>query len=96
MRNRTGIILLTIIITALCIFYLSFTFKSRSVQSEADQYALQEDGSVGYFKKQEYLDSVWNLPVYDLILENFTYKEVMVTKLICVINVIIEHQMKII
>lgn len=76
MRNKTGIILLTIIVTALCIFYLSFTFKSRSIQSQADEYALQEDGSVGYFKKQEFLDSIWNEPVYNLGLANFTYKEV--------------------
>ncbi len=76
MRNKTGIILLTIIVTALCVFYLSFTFKSRAIQADADQYALQEDGTVGYFKKQEYLDSLWNKPVYNLGFTSFTYKEV--------------------
>lgn len=76
MRNKTGIILLTVIITVLCLFYLSFTLKSRAVQSEANAYALQEDGTVDYFKKQDFLDSVWHEPVYNLGFTSFTYKQV--------------------
>ncbi len=77
MKNRSGIILLTAIITALCLFYLSFTLVSRNVKQNADSYALQEDGTVDYFKKQEYIDSLWNEPVYNFIgLAEFTYKEV--------------------
>lgn len=72
MRNKTGIVILTVIVTLLCIFYLSFTFVSRGIQQDANEYARDVSGKVDYFKKQEYIDSLWEEPVY----LGFTYKEV--------------------
>ncbi len=76
MRNKGVVVGLTVIITALCLYYLSFTFVSRKVQDDAIAYATNEVGSVDLFKKQSYLDSLWSKPVYNLFGAEFTYKEV--------------------
>lgn len=77
MQNKGFIILLTVIVTTLCFYYLSFTFVSRGVQQNAIAYATGMNGEVDSNKKQAYLDSVWNKPVYSLLgLKEYTYKEV--------------------
>src|SRR5688572_15304426 len=76
MQNKGLIIILTVVITALCLYYLSFTYVSRGVQDDAVEYATDKDGVVDLSKKQTYLDSVWNLPVYNLFGAEYTYKEV--------------------
>jgi SecD/SecF fusion protein len=75
MRNKTGIITLTAIISLLCIYFLSFTFKARNIQEEANAFATT-NGKIDYTKRQTYLDSLWKQPVYDLGFTSFTYKEV--------------------
>ena len=81
MRNKGVVILLTVIVTALCFYYLSFTFIARNVQSKATAFATSGDGTVNVVKKQMYLDSVWNLPVYNLFGASYTYKEVKASEL---------------
>lgn len=81
MQNKGAIVILTVIITLLCIYYLSFTFVSRSINQDATDFATDESGIVDLSKKQAYLDSVWNLPVYNLFGVEFTYKEVKDTEL---------------
>ena len=76
MQNKGLIIVLTVVITALCLYYLSFTYVSRGVQDDAVEYATNKDGVVDLSKKQTYLDSVWNIPVYNLFGAEYTYKEV--------------------
>src|SRR5688572_33156347 len=76
MQNKGLIIILTVVITALCLYYLSFTYVSRGVQDDAVEYATDKDGVVDLSKKQTYLDSVWNIPVYNLFGAEYTYKEV--------------------
>ncbi len=76
MRNRGVIVVLTIIISALCLYYLSFTIVSRNVNQEATRFATGADGTVVLSKRQQFLDSVWNKPVYNLFGKEFTYKEV--------------------
>lgn len=76
MRNKGVVVGLTIIITALCLYYLSFTFVSRKVQDDAIAYATNANGSVDLSKKQSYLDSLWSKPVYNLFGAEFTFKEV--------------------
>jgi SecD/SecF fusion protein len=72
MQNKTGIIVLTVIISLICLYNLSFTFVSRSVQSKATEYAERN-----HLKKQAYLDSVWKLPVYNFLgLTEYTYQQV--------------------
>lgn len=76
MQNKGFVITLTVVITALCLFYLSFTYVSRGVQQDAVAYATDANGIVNLTKKQSYIDSVWNKPVYSLIGNEYTYKEV--------------------
>ena len=76
MQNKGLVIALTLVITALCLYYLSFTYVSRGVQQDAIEHATNSDGVVDLNKKQSYLDSVWNLPVYNLFGAEYTYKEV--------------------
>jgi SecD/SecF fusion protein len=76
MQNKGLVIVLTVVITALCLYYLSFTYKSRSIQQDAISFATESDGIVNLNKKQKYLDSVWNVPVYNLLGAKYTYKEV--------------------
>ena len=64
MQNRTGILILTGVITAICLYFLSFTFVSRSIKSDAEAYATNKTGQVDRPKKQRYLDSLWKEPVY--------------------------------
>jgi SecD/SecF fusion protein len=81
MKNKNFIITLTVIITLLCVYYLSFTFISRSIQQDATEYATDESGNLNFYKKQAYLDSVWNEPVYNLFGIQYTYKDVKETEL---------------
>lgn len=77
MQNKGLVVILTVVISALCFYYLSFTLVSRSVQKDAVQYATTANGEIDLIKKQAYLDSVWNKPVYNLLgLKEYTYKEV--------------------
>lgn len=76
MQNKGVVVALTIAIMALSVYFLSFTLVSRKVQQEATAYATDKQGSVDLAKKQNYLDSLWNKPVYNIFGAEFTYKEV--------------------
>lgn len=76
MKNKGFVIVLAIIVAALCLYYLSFTYVAMNVKQDAVAFATDESGVVHLDKKQFYLDSVWNQPVYDLFGSTFTYKEV--------------------
>ncbi|WP_242926778.1 protein translocase subunit SecDF [Pontibacter vulgaris] len=72
MRNKTLIIVLTVIVSALCAYYLSFSFVANNVQKKAEAYATDAQGNVDNAKKQDYLDSVWKEPVF----MGMTYQQV--------------------
>lgn len=76
MRNKGVVIVLTILITLLCIYFLSFTLVTSKIQKEAIAHATAKNGSLDLTKKQNYLDSLWNKPVYNLFGFEYTYKEV--------------------
>ncbi len=81
MKNQGFVVFLTIIVTILCLYYLSFTFVSNSVQKKAIAYASDESGNVDFGKKQTFLDSAWNEPVYNLLGIEYTYKQIKETEL---------------
>ncbi|SNS08338.1 SecD/SecF fusion protein [Belliella buryatensis] len=81
MRNQGVIVFLTVIVTALCLYYLSFTFVSNNIQQKAVEYATDEVGNVDFGKKQAYLDSIYREPVYNFLGAKFTYKEIKETEL---------------
>ncbi len=76
MKNKNTIVFLTIVVTALCVYYLSITFFSRGIQADAVNFAKDENGIIDQQKKQSYLDSIWMEPVLNLFGAEFTYKEI--------------------
>jgi len=84
MNNKGGIIFLTVIITLISLYQLSFTLKSRSIEKEIKEEAqLATDGSeqeIAKFTKY-YKDSIRNQKVYDLGFKDYTYNEVNKNKL---------------
>ncbi|PZV80850.1 SecD/SecF fusion protein [Algoriphagus aquaeductus] len=81
MQNKGVIVFLTVIITALCLYYLSFTLVSNGVQQKANDYATDASGNIDFAKRRAYLDSVWRQPVYNFLGADFTYQEVKETEL---------------
>ncbi len=81
MQNKGVIVFLTVIITALCLYYLSFTLVSNGVQQKATDYATDASGNVDFAKRRGYLDSVWRQPVYNFLGADYTYQEVKETEL---------------
>ena len=80
MKNKGFIVFLTLLISFLSIYYLQFTFVSQNIQDEASEFSRDESGNINFNKKQKYLDSIWNVPVYSFIKE-FTFKEIKETEL---------------
>ncbi len=76
MRNKGLVVSLTIIVSLLCSYYLSFTWAAERVRREATQYATDENGHIDFAKKQAYLDEAWKRPVYNLLGLQYTYEEV--------------------
>ena len=81
MQNKGAIVFLTVIITALCLYYLSFTFISNGVQEKATAFATDASGNIDFAKKRAYLDSVWRQPVYNFLGASYTYQEIKETEL---------------
>ena len=67
MRNRKAIIFLTIIVTLLCLYNLSFTFISRSWQERAIEESTDSNGKVDLNKKQKFLDSIYREPIVSFL-----------------------------
>ncbi|GMQ25797.1 protein translocase subunit SecDF [Algoriphagus sp. oki45] len=81
MQNKGIIVFLTVVITALCLYYLSFTFVSNGIQQKATEYATDTNGNIDFGKRRAYLDSIWRQPVYSFLGADFTYQEVKETEL---------------
>ncbi|MDO8965672.1 protein translocase subunit SecDF [Algoriphagus sp.] len=81
MQNKGIIVFLTVIVTVLCLYYLSFTFVSNGVQKKAEAFATDTSGNIDFAKKRAYLDSVWREPVYSFLGGSFTYQEIKETEL---------------
>lgn len=81
MQNKGIIVFLTVIVTVLCLYYLSFTLVSNSVQEKAETFATDTSGNIDFAKKRAYLDSVWREPVYSFLGGDFTYQEIKETEL---------------
>ena len=62
MQIKGAIRLVAILLTLICIYYLSFTVVSTSVKNEAEEYA---QGNLN--KEQTYLDSIAGEEVYNFL-----------------------------
>ncbi len=76
MQSKGAIKLLALLLALACIYQLSFTFKARSVERAAAQYAAQFSLEEAPSQEQHYLDSLQNVEVYNLGFASFTYKQV--------------------
>lgn len=72
MQNKGAILTFAILLAAVCLYQLSFTFKARQVERRAAQYA-QGDPD----REFQYLDSISGEEVFNFLgLKKYTYKEV--------------------
>lgn len=97
MQSKGTIKFFAIALAIVCIFQLSFTFFSKKIESNAEDYSInakakriveqiaenREDvqfnvifDSVNKARKQYYLDSMKNEPVYNILVREYTYQEV--------------------
>ncbi len=72
MSNKTGVILLTLILTLLSAYYLHFTFVARSIDSSITEKAKDKKGNVDFAKRQAMYDSLWIEKVWF----GYTYKQI--------------------
>ncbi|MEF8811601.1 MAG: protein translocase subunit SecDF, partial [Bacteroidales bacterium] len=71
MQIKGAIRLVAILLTLICIYYLSFTVVTASVENDAEEYA---QGDLN--KKQAYLDSMANEEVYNFLgFRQYTLRE---------------------
>ncbi|MDR2927632.1 MAG: protein translocase subunit SecDF [Cytophagaceae bacterium] len=79
MQNKGAIRLFAILLALVCLYQLSFTFVTRKVEKQADEYAVVRAAgnseSVAGFRSV-YLDSISAEPVYNfLFMRKYTYME---------------------
>ena len=75
MQSKGFIKLIAVLLALACVYQLSFTFKTRSVEKKAAEYAAQFPLEEQAGAEQHYLDSVQNMPVFNMGFRKFTYKE---------------------
>jgi SecD/SecF fusion protein len=88
MQNKGAIKIFAILLGLACIFYLSFTWVTRGVEKDADEYAESLANSARYASKdkdfrdslkayyaEHYLDSMKKQVVYDILIAEYTYEE---------------------
>jgi SecD/SecF fusion protein len=71
MRNKGAILTLVIALTLVCIYQLSFTFVALNINNQAKEYANGDP-----VKMEKYLDSLANEDVFDILINEFTLREV--------------------
>ena len=64
MSNKSGVLFFSILLGLISIYYLSFTFVSRSYKEKAEAFAMDAEGKIDFAKKQRYIDSLWREKVY--------------------------------
>ncbi len=75
-QYKWGIIALTVLVSLLSIYFLSFSLISENVQNKATAYASDAAGNVDFAKRQKYLDSVWKEPVFKFLGKQYTFEEI--------------------
>ena len=70
MQSKGAIKFLAIALALVCLYQLSFTVVTRSVEKKASEFAKGDPK-----KEKAYLDSMASLPVYNLLVKKYTYVE---------------------
>ncbi len=72
MQNKCAVLTFAILLAAVCVYQLSFTWKAQQVEKDAAEYAQGDEK-----KEAFYLDSISGEEVYNFFgLKKFTYKDV--------------------
>lgn len=85
MQNKGAIRFFAIALAVVCIFQLSFTLITNNIEGNASEYAtarvaknktegLNKDSLFEVYNKR-YIDSISAIPVYNILLKNYTYRE---------------------
>lgn len=74
--NRSFIITLALLISLICAYYLSFTYRARVVQAEIKAKSTNKQGILDTKKRQKMIDSLWNKPVSNFLGIDYTYKQI--------------------
>lgn len=84
MQNKGLVGFFAILLTVICLFYLSFTLVTRNVEKDAQVFAEEKydaaaaagDDSTKVSKYyHDYLDSIGPEPVFNIFVKNYTYNE---------------------
>jgi SecD/SecF fusion protein len=70
MQSKGAIKFFAIAMAIVCLYQLSFTFVTKHWENKAKDYA---QGDV--LKEKAYLDSISTVPVYNILVKNYTYRE---------------------
>ncbi len=75
MQSKGVVKLVAILLVIACVYQLSFSFITRSVEKDAVEYAAAFEEGEQASREAYYLDSIQNKPVFNLFGKKFTYKE---------------------
>ena len=75
MQSKGFIKLIAILLAFACVYQLTFSLKTRSVEKDAVEYAATFPAEEQVAMEQYYLDSIQNKVVYNIGLAQFTYKQ---------------------
>ncbi len=75
MQSKGLVKLIAALLVIACVYQLSFSFITRSVEKDAVEYAAAFDESEQASREAYYLDSIQNKPVFNFLGKKFTYKE---------------------
>ena len=75
MQSKGFVKLVAILLAFACIYQITFSLKTRSVEKAAVEYAAKFDAAEQAAMEQYYLDSIQNKVVYNVGLAQFTYKQ---------------------
>lgn len=95
MRNKGAILTLAIALALVCLYQLSFTWKSNVIRNNAQEYASNyietavdtsrykaaQIDSIKIKQEDKYLDSMANEVVYNLLIKKYTFREVQAREL---------------
>jgi SecD/SecF fusion protein len=83
MQNKGLVKLFALLFGLVSVFQLSFTFKSNQIENDATEYSINKvsDQELDFDKKRNqekinYLDSLSNITVYDILIADYNYDEV--------------------
>ena len=75
MQSKGFIKLVAILLAIACVYQLTFSLKTRSVEKDAVEYAAAFPAEEQVAMEQYYLDSIQNKVVYNIGIAQFTYKQ---------------------